>query len=162
MIALYYVAVAIITAYLAYTIYAFNKIPKSISDTYYQWCERGAKFLFTFVMWATGFPILVYWVDAAPRIYQFLPFLSISGMVFVGGACAFKETLTETVHYVSAGIWAGAALLFFVLVGNWLAIGAGAAFAVATLALDKNRYKHQTFWLECACIVVMMVGIYML
>ena len=112
----YYSAVAIILAYLGVTIAKFGRIPVSISDTYYMWKGVDKDWMFTFVMWIVGLMILIYWVTRA-EFYkcQFLPFVSVSGMVFVGGACMFKETLTRAVHFTSAGIWAGSAVAFFVV-----------------------------------------------
>lgn len=159
--ALYFSAVAVIVAYLAYTIFAFNRIPKSISETYYQWAERGAKYLFTAVMWLVTILLLPYWAAKSPDNLQFLPFLSMSGLAFVGGACAFKETLTKATHFTSAGIWAASALLYFILLGDWAAIVCGGVFGLVTCTITLVRNsKHFTFWAECACIVMMMIGIY--
>ena len=158
--ALYYIAVAEIIAYLALTIFRFKKIPKSISDTYYQWTQVGNRFLFTFVMWTVGLPILIYWLSVSRTNLQWCAFLSISGMLFVGGACAFKETLTKAVHFTSAGIWAFFAVLYFVQVGDWIALTCGGAvFFLVALILDN---RHFTFWAECACIVAMIGGIFVL
>lgn len=158
--AIYYIAVAEIIAYLALTIFRFKKIPKSISDTYYQWSQVGNRFLFTFVMWTVGFAILIYWISVSRTNLQWCAFLSISGMLFVGGACAFKETLTKAVHYASAGVWAFFALLYFALVPDWAAIIAGAAvFFIVALLIDN---RHFTFWAEVAVIVAMIGGIFVL
>ena len=155
--ALYFFAVAAIVAYLIVTIMTFG-IPKSISETHYLWKSKGWDYLFTFVMWTVGVPILIYWVSVSPKNLQFLPFLSISGMCFVGAACAFKETLTSTVHYTSAGVWAAFATLYFVLVHDWVAISAGVVTFVL-MAMFIGR-KHFTFWAEIACIVTMIIGIF--
>lgn len=160
--ALFFSAVAIIVTYIGYTIFAFNKVPKSISDTYYQWADRGAKYLFTTVMWATGVLLLPYWLVKSDPILQCLPFLSVSGMMFVGGACAFQETLTKGVHYTSAAVWSAFALLYMVLSQSWAALIAGVVFGVSTIVLDKNRHKHFTFWLECSCVLAMIICIGML
>ena len=160
--ALYYIAVAEIIAYLALTIFRFKKIPKSISDTYYQWSQVGNRFLFTFVMWTVGLLILIYWIYASRPSLQWCAFLSISGMLFVGGACAKNETLTRGVHFTAAGIWAGFALLYFALLGNWTAIIAGAASGLVAIVADWERRKHYIFWLECAVVLTMIIGISML
>lgn len=155
--ALYFFSVAAIITYLVVTVMTFG-IPKSISDTHYLWKSKGRDYLFTFVMWGVGIPILIYWISVSPENLQFIPFLSISGMCFVGAACAFKETLTSTVHYASAGVWAFFAVLYFVLVHDWVALTVGVASFVL-LALFIGR-KHFTFWAEVACILTMIVGIY--
>ena len=156
--ALFFIPCVEIIAYLALTIFTFKGIPKSISDTHYQWKDKGLDYLFTFVMWTVGFPILIYWVNLAPNALKWLPFLSISGMVFVGGACAFKEELTNTTHYVSAGVWSFFAVLFFLIMRDYVALVAGlSVFFLIALIADR---KHYTFWAEVACIVMMMIGIY--
>jgi hypothetical protein len=83
-------------------------------------------------------------------------------MFFVGGACAKNETLTRGVHFTAAGIWAGFALLYFALLGNWTAIIAGAASVLVAIIADWERRKHYIFWLECAVVLTMIIGISML
>ena len=161
MIIFYWAAVAIIIAYLITTIFVFKKIPKSISDTYYQWKEKNAGFIFTAVMWVVGLLILIYWVNIT-ELYrcQFLTFTSISGMLFVGGACAFKETLTKATHYASAGIWAASAVAFFVVNGIYAPLAFGLVFG--TFGFILNEAKNLTFWAEVACVVAMIIGIELL
>ena len=154
---LYYFPVGLILTYILTTCLVFKQVPKSISNTHYMWKEKGLKHLFTFVMWATGLPILIYWISISPQCYQFLPFVSIAAMCFVGAACAFKETLTSTVHYASAGIWASAAVLYFVLMGEWSGLMAGALLAL--LGLISDKFRHFTFWAEMACVLAMIMGI---
>lgn len=154
---LYFIPVILIISYIMITCLVFNTVPKSISNTHYMWKEKGFDYLFTFVMWATGVPILIYWLGITPKCYQFLPFLSIAAMCFVGAACAFKETLTSTVHYASAGIWASAAVLYFVLIGEWGGLMAGALLAL--LGLISDKFRHFTFWAEIACVIAMIIGI---
>lgn len=158
MITFYWIAVVLFTAYVFTTIALFNKIPKSISDTYYQWKEAGVGMIFTIVMWVVGLSILIYWVSAA-ELYkcQFLAFTSISGMLFVGGACAFKETLTKATHFTSAGIWAASAIAFFIVNELYLPLIFGFAFGL--LGLSLNNFKNLTFWAEIACVMAMVVGI---
>ena len=154
---LYYFPVGLILTYILTTCFVFKQVPKSISNTHYMWKEKGLKNLFTFVMWFTGLPILIYWINVSPQCYEFLPFVSVAAMCFVGAACAFKETLTGAVHYTSAGIWASAAVLYFILMGQWECLLVGAIFSGIGLALDSG--KHFTFWAEIACVLAMIIGI---
>jgi len=157
----YYAAVAIILGYLMMTVIKFREIPVSISDTYYMWKGVKKDWLFTFVMWAVGLMILVYWVSRA-EFYrcQFLSFVSVSGMCFVGGACMFKETLTKAVHYTSAGIWASGAVLFFLINSMYVPMIVGLMFGFAGWMLNKR--ENHTFWAEMACVVMMIYGIWLL
>ena len=156
---LFYLAVALFITYIMTTIIYFKKVPKSISDTYYQWKKEGYSYLFTTVMWSLTFLVLPYWVTIAPNALKFIPFLSISGLGFVGGACAFKETLTQETHYVSAGVWAFFALLYFALTNNWEAIVIGAGIGAVGWLL--NKAKNLTFWSEIAVVIAMMLGLFM-
>jgi hypothetical protein len=157
----YYSAVAIILAYLGVTIAKFGRIPISISDTYYMWKGEKKEWLFTSVMWVVGVLILIYWVSRA-EFYkcQFLPFVSVSGMVFVGGACMFKETLTRAVYFTSAGIWAGGAVAFFVANSMYVPMIVGFMFGFTGWMLNKR--DNFTFWAEMACVVMMIYGIWLL
>lgn len=158
MVIFYLAAVGIILTYLILTIRKFDKVPVSISDTYYMWKSIGLPWMFTSTMWLTGILILIYWVTKS-ELYscQFLSFLSVSGMLFVGGACMFKETLTKEVHYTSAGIWAGSALLFFIVNNLYDPIFVGLVFGIVGWVL--NKCKNSTFWAEIACVVMMIIGI---
>ena len=157
---LFFIPVVIMTCYLSATIGYFG-IPKSISDTYYLWKDKKyCRFLFTFVMWAVGVSVLIYWVSMSKESLQCLPFLSISGMLFVGGACAFKETLTKEVHYASAGVWASFAVLYFALMHSWTPMVLGAIIGLSGYVL--NDTKNLTFWAEIACVIMMIIGIWML
>lgn len=158
--ALFYVACAEIIAYLVATVITFRCIPKSISETHYMWSKKGYKYLFTAVMWLVGLPIMIYWISVSKQNLQALAFISVAAMMFVGAACAFKETLTKEVHYASAGVWAAAALAYFVIAGDWLSIVIGSVvFMFFAIIYDV---KHFTFWAEISCIVMMMIGIYLL
>ena len=161
--ALLFTAFLIITAYLAATIIVFGGIPQSISQTYYLWRTNGVKFLFTAVMWIVGILTIIYWLNRCEehyKLYEFLPFLSVSGMCFVGAACAFRETLTRGTHFAAAGVWAASAIAFFALVGDWPSIVIGAAFGLSGYAF--NRFKNLTFWAEIAVVLMMFVGLYVL
>lgn len=157
----YYVAVVIIMAYMLITIMKFGEIPPSISETYYMWKGVGKEWLFTFVMWIVGISILIYWVSVAKDYRcQFLSFLSVAGMCFVGGACMFKQTLTKEVHYASAGVWAGCATIFFLANQMFLPMIAGLVSGLVGWSLD--RFRDLTFWAEFACVGMMIIGIFLL
>ena len=161
LIVFYYAVVAIITAYLLLTITKFREVPPSISETYYLWKSVGKDWIFTTMMWIIGFSILVYWVSVAKNYNcQFLTFLSVSGMCFVGGACMFKQTLTKEVHYTSAALWAISATLFFIVNKMFEPIIVGGMFGFTGWMLNKRN--NFTFWAELACVIMMIIGIWLL
>jgi len=161
MIVFYFLAVTLIIAYLSYTIIKFREIPISISNTYYMWKEVKKEWMFTFTMWITAIAIAIYWVSEA-ELYrcQFLCFTSVAGMAFVGGAAMFKEEITKATHYISAGIWAGSAILFFAINGMFLPLWIGTMAGL--LGLFCNKWNNSTFWLEIAVVVAMIFGIALL
>lgn len=153
---LYWIPVALIIGYIVTTCLVFVQVPKSISNTHYMWKEKGFNNLFTFVMWITGITILVYWLSVSSQ-YKFLPFISIASMCFVGAACAFKETLTDKVHCISAIIWAGAAILYIILMGEYNSLIVGVI--LSAIGFVANGFKNKTFWLELACVIAMIISI---
>ena len=156
--ALLIVALSIIAVYIAATIAIYGEIPISISNTYYIWREKfGFRLLFSFVMWAVGILVVIYWESKCAGRYEWLPFLSVAGMGFVGAASAYKETLTAGTHYTAAAIWAGSAIAFFALIGDWPSIVAGLLFGAACFAC--NRFRNLTFWAEISVVMMMFVGL---
>jgi len=153
------IALAILVVYLAATIIVFG-IPCSISNTYYLWHIFNLRFLFTFVIWAVGVLTVIYWEHKCAGRYEFLPFLSVSGMMFVGAAAAFKETLTRGTHYTAAAVWAASAIAFFALIGDWQSIVIGAVAGLAGCAI--NRFRNLTFWAEIAVVFTIFTGLLML
>ncbi|MCQ2975288.1 MAG: hypothetical protein MJ211_10840 [Bacteroidales bacterium] len=146
-------AVLLFCSYIFATIYKFG-IPKSISDTYYLWrgekndVNPGKGLFFTIMMVGCGFLMIFPWLSHSPENIQFLPFISCGGMIFVGCACAFKQTLTNTVHFTSAGIWASSALVWLIMTSSWRIIGVGILLAIIGYLADHRN--HLTFWLEIA------------
>jgi hypothetical protein len=134
--------------YLAYTIKLFG-VPWSISDTYYKLerKKKGLGILFTAWAWMASLPLLIGWLDKTEGlVFQFLPFLACGSLMFVGAAAQFKQSLTEMVHYVSAGICVASALTWVVLVGYWYIPTITFAICIG-IAL---KYSKWITWIEIA------------
>ena len=156
--ALLIIALSILAVYTAATIAIYGDVPISISNTYYIWREKfGFRLLFSFVMWAVGILTVIYWENKCAGRYEWLPFLSVSGICFVGAASAYKETLTAATHYTAAAVWAGAAIAFFTLIGDWQSIIVG--LIVGLVGFTGDRFRNLTFWAEIAVIAMMFVGL---
>lgn len=162
MIVLMHIAIVVFVVYAVITISKFG-IPKSVSDTYYLWKESGkgkwyTETIFIITLFLVGFLPLPYWVEVSPTNIQFLPFLSCSGLVFVGAACAFKQELTKSVHYASAGVWAVGNIVWNVVCGNWIGILSGLVVALAGMVINRS---NNLFWLEIGCVVIMIIGFFL-
>ena len=134
-------------AYLGYTIALFG-IPESISDTYYllERRKKGTGVLFTAWTWIAAFPLMIAWLDMAT--YQLLAFFACAALMFVGAAAQFKQSLTEMVHYVSAGICVASALTWVVLVGYWYI----PFISLSICILLGLKYKKWITWIEIAAL----------
>ena len=73
-------------------------IPTTLSESYYFIYE---KYLFTLVMWLSGFLLLPPIMEMTGGDTQIIPFLSIIGIMIVGAAPRYKEQ-ERTLHIVGA------------------------------------------------------------
>lgn len=158
MIGLFASSVAIFVVYITVTLCKFG-IPESISQTHYLWNTTFNKggLLFTFMMWAVAFCILPPWFSVAPDNLKMLVFLAGTALAFVGAAAAFKEELTESVHYTSAGIWAAMTILYSLLVDCYPFVIFSAVMSFIGIA--ANKWQNVTFWLECGAVLIMITTI---
>lgn len=153
----FYLATVVFIVYIVATLVKFS-VPVSISKSHYLWKDAGYPYLFTTVMWTIAISTSMYWVDIAPNALKCVPFLSMTGLLFVGGACAYKETLTDRTHYISAGIWAFFALLYFAL---QLPISILIGAIIGSIGLLGDEKRNITFWLEIAVVATMLFGLFM-
>lgn len=129
-------------------------IPNSVSETFYL-LPVGSKWLFTAMCWATC-AIIVPWMDKSPENLQFLGFLSVLGLLFVGTAAQFKQSFVKSVHYWAAGICAVASQVWIIFATDFWWV----SWAVIHIALGFwfwDRRKHITFWLEMWCFASLFV-----
>lgn len=73
-------------------------IPTTLSESYYFIYK---KYLFTLVMWLSGFLILPPIMEMTGGNTQIIPFLSIIGIMIVGAAPRYKEQ-ERTLHIIGA------------------------------------------------------------
>ena len=150
------ISLALLTAYLIYAIRQIKSVPDSISDTYYQLEKRDCpKWLFQLTMVAAAYVMLPAWIDQSNVNIQFLAFLSCAGLTFVGMSPLFKLKLEGKVHYVSAAICGGCAVLWLILSGMWY-LPALFFFVAIVLAY---RWSRLMFWVECAAFASTYAGL---
>lgn len=133
-----------------YLVIKWFGIPWSVSDSYYLFerKRKGLGALFTGWTYLAAFPLLVAWLDISES-YQFLPFLACGSLLFVGTAAQFKESLTDRVHYTSAGICLIAAISWIILHGYWYVPLMTFGFAIGVGA----RHSKWMYWIEEAAFV---------
>lgn len=143
------VSLLITVAYLTYTFKLFG-VPWSISDTYYKLERRkkGTGILFTLWTWMAGLPLLIAWLNLSEPSHQPFAFLACGALMFVGAAAQFKQSLTEMVHYISAGICVASALTWVVLVGYWYIPTITFAICIG-IALKHSKWVT---WIEIAAL----------
>jgi hypothetical protein len=113
--------------------------------------------------------IVAPWLDATPETWQFLAFLSVAGLCFVGTAAAFKEEFVAKVHFTAAGVCAVASQLWIFIVAGlwWVSVGcllaAGAACFVlwrrASRKAGRPQFANVVFWAEAWAFVSLFASI---
>ncbi len=113
--------------------------------------------------------VIAPWLDATPEQWQFLAFLSVAGLCFVGAAAAFREDFVARVHYAGAGVCAVASQLWiFLAAGLWwvslaclLAAGA-ACFCLwrrASRRVGRPQFANVVFWAEVWAFAALFVSL---
>lgn len=145
------ISILIFCTYTAVMIKLFG-IPEAYSETYYllEGKCKGCGWIFTaFCILTAGF-LLPPWLDMTPPEYQYTCFLSCAGLMFVGVAPQFEESLTAKVHYSGAIISCIFSQVWCIYAGYWyisatLIVGA----LIYLLLKDRRRWM---FWLQLAAI----------
>ena len=94
------IALAVIVLYTGAMIYRSREIPASISSTVFLLPRKG-QWVFTIVMWMVGFMLMPVLMEKVSEQTQFIAFLMIGGVCFVGAAPLVPKA-KNTVHYVGA------------------------------------------------------------
>lgn len=152
------VSIVIFMLYIASMVCLFN-IPWSISNTYYllEKKRKGLGWMFTAFCYGVGGFLLPGWLDITPEGYQYTCFLSVAGLIFVGAAAQFKESLTNTVHYTSAVICCLFSQIWCFAAGFWLVSLLSFGFFLCMAGFSKK--KNWMFWVEIAAIVATYISI---
>ena len=96
------VGLIIFILYNAFFIWLNKGVPESISETSYISKNKfGVTWPFTAICFISAVCIFPLWITVTPEFYQFVVFLSCSGMIFAGCSPLFKEKFEGTIHYTS-------------------------------------------------------------
>lgn len=162
MLTLTLLSLAIFVIYLTLFLRYAGEMPKSLSETYYYlgsvgypeagWRSDFSRLrasIFTAMMWAIAFLLIAPMMDVTPDGLQFLVFLSLAGICFVGAAPEFKEIYEGKVHTASAVIAAVCALAWVVFVaGGVIPIVVSLLFSLCGAIATSTLVRSRTFWLE--------------
>ena len=145
--ALYYISLSVFLIYLLICYILFG-VTRSISDTVYHWKEFGTLFpsAFTFFCWGAGFPLIAYWIEYSKTDLDFLPFIAIASLMFVGASPLFRnDDLEHRVHVFSASVCMIVSYVWAVLFGDtFLAI----AFMLTSAFFIFIVRKKYVYWVE--------------
>lgn len=142
------IALIVIALYTGAMIYSGRGIPESISQTVFLLPRKG-QWVFTVVMWVVGFLLMPVLLEKVSEQTQFIAFLTISGVCFVGASpLVLKEK--NTIHYVCAAV-AGIASQLLVALNQPLLLLLWFLYVGYTL-LAKDGSKN-LFWVEVSCML---------
>jgi hypothetical protein len=136
---------AVFVGYVSFVISKYGILP-SISESYYK-LPKSINFLFTLFCWGFALPAVIVGVDLTDN---FLMFLAGGGIMFVGAAAAFKETMTKKVHFIGATIGITAAQLSTAIDFQMYYMNLVFVVLALTILLGKGlgRIKNYVWWIE--------------
>ncbi len=138
----YFIMLSIFVAYVAY-IWIRYGVQRSISDSWYRLPQKQ-KLLFTAFCWGFAIPAIMVGVDITNN---FLMFFAGAGIVFVGGAVAFKQKITKLYHMI--GAYGGVAFSQLSIVFDFKMYYVTAIFILVALLLeilDKKKIIENKIW----------------
>jgi len=145
--------------FIGYVSFIWSKygVLPSISESYYHLPEKLQP-LFTFFCWGFALPAIILGSSL-------LMFFAGSGIVFVGGAAAFKEHVIETVHIASAMIGVILSqLAIFLQYHMWPLnlIFLGIVITLTILNSIKNKNgkpicPNKTWWIEITAFLLICI-----
>ena len=152
------IVIAIIVL-LAYTIALCIKgggIPTSLSASVFD-LKQSMRWIWTVVLAAVCFLCVPTYIEKTAENTQFLAFIAIAALAFVGGAPLVRDTkdIAYKVHCVAAVVCALCSQLVLVFNQPWLLLF-WFPWAVAEFIetdLFENKWITQVFWAEMVCFV---------
>lgn len=147
------IVISIFLLYIVISLCVFQKIPESLSNTYYMYKEKGEwlKYLFPVMMFSVAGLLMPAWLEATEGSYlQFLSFLTCASIMFVGAVPNFKSIgIESTIHTVAAIFATVCSILWSILVvGCWLPIIGWLIIFISIAGFTKTLKSAYIFWLE--------------
>jgi len=126
----------------------------SISLSWYKLQEHPPRngYLFTLFCWGLAIPLILF-ADTGGWLF----FIAGSGLAFVGAATAFKENLTDVVHFTGASVAIVASLIgLWTYGGNWISI---TVVALGILYLRVFKVRNTIYWVEVISFAAIITGL---
>ena len=153
------IALILTIAYNAVAIIKNKGIPPSLSDSFYVFGGRdGWGYVFYVYLASIVFLLMPLMLDITPENWQFIAFIGVASLGFVGAAADFKSHDRKT-HVVSALLSAVFSLLWCLVVGVWqvalLSTGAAIVFAY-------TNPSSKVYWLEMGCFASVFITLFLI
>lgn len=161
---LVFISFGIFILYVVSSLIVFQKIPHSLSDTYYMYkdIKQWLKYLFPIMMFSMSGLLMPVWLEATKGSnLQFLSFLTCAAIMFVGAAPNFKNVGIESIiHTASAIIAAICAMLWCIfVVGSWGVILSYLVIFLMLALCTKSIKSSYIFWLEMIAFFSLFVSL---
>lgn len=154
-------SLAILLAYVSYTLLSHKSVPSSISATYYRLRHKS---LFSVAMFSSAALLMPAMLEIVPEAVEFLAFLGCGGMLFVAVSPHFKgETVEAKIHAVGATVLLICSQLLVALLTPYLLFAWG--FLIAYLVMRFKRAEEivsiktflsqakTLFWVEVIAVI---------
>ena len=147
------VAIVILSVYTLVLVRIGGQIPSSLSASVFD-LPMSKRWIWTVVLAAVCFLCVPTYVCKAGDNTQFLAFIAIAALAFVGAAPLVrdKSDLAYKVHCVAAVICAVLSQLVLVFNLPWLLLS-WVPFVVAGFIVGWGKWRTMTFWAEMVCFV---------
>lgn len=131
--------------YNTYIIIKNKNVPESISETSYIFHRLNGKYyLFTCYCFLVTIILLPIWLNFSNEDYQFLVFLSCSGILFAGITAFFKEDFQKTIHYTSGIIAVITYIIWLILSGFINLLIIEILLVLILIILNRKNYVYYT------------------
>lgn len=137
-----YVGLVFFILYNVFMTFVNNKeIPESISETSYISKEHfGTTIPFTALCIISAVCIFPLWILVSPVNFEFLVFLSCTGMMFAGTTPLFNQKFDGRIHYTSGIIAFISGIAWLLLTHNYITLGLIAIIGGIWTLFQKEKY----------------------
>ncbi len=147
-------AIVILAGYTVGMIIKGKRVPASLSASVFD-LKESQRWIWTVVLCAVVFLCVPTIIERTKEETQFLAFLAIGALGFVGAAPLVRDTtdIAYKVHCVAAGICAGCSQLMLVFNEPWLLL-CWVPWVVAfvwIITKTHARWRTMVFWGEMVC-----------
>jgi hypothetical protein len=146
------IAILILSVYTLAMIKIIGGIPPSLSESVF-WLKKKDRFIWTLVLFLVCFLCVPTLLDKSLEGTQFLAFLAIAGLAFVGAAplvWADEDEMQFQVHQWGAIVCAACSQILLAL-NMPLLLLCWLPFIIAGFVIKWKKWKTMIFWGEMVC-----------